>query len=200
MNAIDFYFDFSSPYGYLASTQIDQLAAKHDRKVKWRPYLVGTAMKATGHQPLFNTPLLHDYVVIDVPRFARLLGVPFQLPESFPLVASAASRAFYWLERRGGSEPAGQFARNTYHTFFVEGRDISKTDELRTIAETVGVDGEELIRAIQDPETKSLFKEKNDAALARGVFGSPYMIVEGQPFWGADRLYQLDQWLETGGW
>lgn len=199
MSTIDFYFDFSSPYGYFAATQIDELAAKHQRKVNWHPYLVGTAMKATGHKPLVHTPMFNDYVTIDVPRFARLLGVPFQLPDSFPLIASAASRAYYWLEARDG-ERARRFAKGTYHAFFGEGRDISKTAELKAVAGTCNVDGEELVRATQDPQIKDLFKKKNDAALAKGVFGSPYILVNGQPFWGADRLYQLDKWLETGGW
>lgn len=199
MSAIEFYFDFSSPYGYFASTQIDELAAKYNRSVDWRPYLVGTAMKETGHQPLFNTPKMHDYVVVDVPRFARLLGVPFQLPESFPLVTSAACRAYYWL---GESDPdlARQFAQHAYHAFFGEGRDISRTETLQSIADNLGVNGSELVQATQDPRIKELFKAKNNAALDKGVFGSPFVLVDGQPFWGADRLYQVGKWLETGGW
>jgi len=199
MSAIDFYFDFSSPYGYFASTQIDDLAAKHGRSVNWLPYLVGTAMKETGHQPLYHTPKMHDYVVVDVPRFARLLGVPFQLPDSFPLVPSAASRAFYWLDEQDPAL-ARRFARQTYHAFFGEGRDISRTEELAAVGRELDLDGDELVQASRDPRIKELFKEKNDAALARGVFGSPFILVDGEPFWGADRLYQVDKWLETGGW
>lgn len=199
MTPIEFYFDFSSPYGYFGSTQIDELAAKHDREVDWRPYLVGTAMKQTGHQPLFHTPMFHDYVVTDVPRFARLLGVPFQLPDSFPLVASAASRGYYWIRERD-TALAKQFARRTYHAFFSEGRDISRTDELQRVATDCGVDGEELVAATQDQRIKDVFKEKNNEALEKGVFGSPFVIVDGQPFWGADRFYQVERWLETGGW
>lgn len=199
MNPIEFYFDFSSPYGYLASTRIEDLAAKHEREVDWRPYLVGTAMKATGHQPMVKTPMFSDYVHVDVPRFARLLGVPLQLPESFPLAASAASRAFYWLHARDPGL-ARRFAVSTYHAFFGEGRDISRTETLHAIAESCGVDGGELVEATQAPEIKELFKQRNDAALAKGVFGSPFFLVDGEPFWGADRMDQVDRWLETGGW
>lgn len=199
MNAIEFYFDFSSPYGYFASIRIDELAGRYQRSVDWRPFLVGTAMKATGHQPMVNTPMLEDYVKVDVPRFARLLGVPFQLPDSFPLVASAASRAFYWLQEQD-TGLARRFAGRTYHAFFGEGRDISKPDELRRIGADCGADGDQLVEAAQNPRMKSLFKEKNDAALAKGVFGSPFILVDGEPFWGADRLDQVEKWLETGGW
>jgi len=199
MKPIEFYFDFSSPYGYFASTQIDDLAARHGREADWRPFLVGTAMKATGHRAMIHTPMFDDYVRIDVPRFARLLGVPFRLPDSFPVVPSAASRAFYWLKERDASL-AGRFARATYHAFFGEGRDISKTDELRRVADGCGVNGAELAEIIRDPETKELFRERNDAALAGGVFGSPFFIIDGEPFWGADRLDQVDRWLASGGW
>ncbi|MBS1269322.1 MAG: 2-hydroxychromene-2-carboxylate isomerase [Gammaproteobacteria bacterium] len=199
MSILEFYFDFSSPYGYFASTQIDELAGKYRYHVDWCPYLVGTAMKATGHQPLFNTPMFHDYVVTDVPRFARLLGVPFQLPESFPLVASAASRGYYWLQEQD-PELAKKFAKCTYHTFFGEGRDISKSDELQKVAVDCGIDADRLIEATQDRRIKQLFKSKNDDALTKGVFGSPFILVDGEPFWGADRLYQVEKWLQSGGW
>ena len=199
MSAIEFYFDFSSPYGYFASTQIDDLAARYGRSVDWLPYLVGTAMKATGHRPLVGTPMMQDYVYVDVPRFARLLGVPLQIPESFPLVASSASRAYYWLEERDGGL-ARRFAKAVYHAFFGEGRDISSSDEIKAIAVDCGVDADQLVQAAQEQSVKDMFRERNDAALAKGVFGSPFILVDGQPFWGADRLPQVEKWLATGGW
>ena len=76
---IDFYFEFASPYGYLASTQIDSLAARHDRAVAWHPIMLGAAFKETGARPLTETPLKGPYLLRDVPRFARLLGVPLIL-------------------------------------------------------------------------------------------------------------------------
>ena len=91
---IDFYFDFSSPYGYLASRRIDALAAKHGRTVNWRPHLIGAAFKATGSQPLLNIPMKGDYARIDIPRAARMHGVPFVMPERFPFLSVAAARAF----------------------------------------------------------------------------------------------------------
>jgi 2-hydroxychromene-2-carboxylate isomerase len=199
MSSIEFYFDFSSPYGYFAGTRIDELAARHGRSVNWRPFLVGTAMKTTGHRPMIDTPMINDYLTVDVPRFARLLNVPFQLPESFPVVASSASRAFYWLEEQD-ARLARRFAQSVYHAFFGEGRDISKVAELQRIADACGIDGALLREAAQDTRIKDLFREKNDAALDKGVFGSPFVLVDGEPFWGADRLDQVEKWLKTGGW
>ena len=81
---IDFYFDFSSPYGYFASTRIDSIAARHGRAVSWHPILLGAVFKVTGGAPLPSLPLKGDYAKSDIPRCARLLGLPFQFPAKFP--------------------------------------------------------------------------------------------------------------------
>ena len=103
---IDFYFEFASPYGYLASTQIEALAARHGRTVVWHPIMLGAAFKETGARPLTQTPLKGPYLLHDVPRFARLLGVPLTLPPVMPMNSLAASRACVWLGR--GRPGAGQ--------------------------------------------------------------------------------------------
>ncbi len=97
---IEFYFDFSSPYGYLASYRIDAIAAEAGRTVTWRPYLLGVAFKATGQTPLVSQPIRGTYALRDMERSARKLKVPLVLPEGFPMATMAAGRAFYWLEGR----------------------------------------------------------------------------------------------------
>lgn len=84
-SVIDFYFDFSSPYGYLAATRINALAQKYQRRVKWRPILLGHAFKTTGNQPLINQPLKGEYAMRDIPRTARFMGVPYKHPTIFQL-------------------------------------------------------------------------------------------------------------------
>jgi len=92
---LDFYFDFSSPYGYLASHKIDALAARHGRGVTWRPILLGAAFKASGVQPLVNVPLKGEYSKHDFLRSARFHNVPFRAPDPFPVSTVSACRAFY---------------------------------------------------------------------------------------------------------
>ena len=86
---IDFYFDFSSPYGYFASTQIDALAAKHKRDVTWRPFLLGAVFKLSGGKPLTELPLKGDYFKHDFARSAAFYGVPLKLPPGFPFAPIA---------------------------------------------------------------------------------------------------------------
>ncbi|HSB49136.1 MAG TPA: 2-hydroxychromene-2-carboxylate isomerase [Burkholderiales bacterium] len=198
-NPIDFYFDFSSPYGYLASTRIDALAAKHGRNVTWRPHLLGAVFKINGQQPLASIPLKGVYTAHDLARTARLLKVPFRLPTKFPVGATAPSRAFYWVSDRDPAL-AKRLAQALYHAYFAEDRDISSPEVTANIAAKAGVDRAALAQALEDPAVKERLRTEVDAAIERGVFGSPFIVVDGEPFWGSDRLDEVDKWLETGGW
>ncbi|HXF67398.1 MAG TPA: 2-hydroxychromene-2-carboxylate isomerase [Burkholderiales bacterium] len=196
---IDFYFDFSSPYGYFASTRIEAIAARHARPVAWRPILLGAVFKVTGGQPLPSVPLKAEYARRDLERTARLLGVAYRLPSRFPIAATAASRAFYWLS---DSDPAlaKRLAQALYRAYFAEDRDISSPEVVAEVAAGLGADRGALARALNEEAVKERLRREVDAAIARGVFGSPYIVVDGEPFWGADRLDQVERWLATGGW
>jgi len=192
---IDFYFDFSSPYGYLASTRIDAIAARHGRNVSWRPFVLGAAFKVTGQRPLVKQPLRGEYAKRDFARSARLLGVPLKLPEPFPFFGLAASRACYWV---ADAARARALAKGIYHAAFGEGRDVTPVASVAEIARKLGIEGVE--QGVEKPETKAKLREATDEALSRGVFGSPFFIVDGEPFWGHDRLEHVERWLATGGW
>ena len=192
---IDFYFDFSSPYGYLASTRIDAIAARHGRNVTWRPFVLGAAFKVTGQQPLVEQPLRGEYAKRDFARSARLLGVPLKLPAPFPFFGLAASRACYWV---ADAARARALAKGIYHAAFGEGRDVTPVASVAEIARKLGIEGVE--QGVEKPETKAQLREATDEALSRGVFGSPFFIVDGEPFWGHDRLEHVERWLATGGW
>ncbi len=196
---LDFYFDFSSPYGYFASLQIDDLAARHGREVVWRPFLLGIAFKTTGQIPLVQQPLRGPYHRHDFPRTARRLKVPFRLPDSFPFLSLAAARAFYWLDDRDPA-CAKALARAVYHAAFGEGRNVTAAEAVAEVAAPLGIDRAALLAAVNDPANKERLRVQTEAALARGVFGSPFVFIDGEPFWGSDRLGQVEEWLETGGW
>ena len=197
--AIDFYFDFSSPYGYFASTRIDAVAARHGRTARWRPYLMGIALRATGRRPLVEHPLMAEYARHDMERSARHLGVAFRFPDPFPVASVGACRAYYWLAERDAGE-AKRAAQALYRAYFVDGRDISRDDTVIDTVAALGVAHSELEAALADPAVKERLRRETDAAIAARVFGSPFFIVDGEPFWGNDRIEQLERWLESGGW
>ncbi|MEF8730234.1 MAG: 2-hydroxychromene-2-carboxylate isomerase [Accumulibacter sp.] len=195
---IDFYFDFSSPYGYLASEKIDDLAARHGRKVKWRPILLGVVFRQTGGAPLTSIPLKGAYSLHDFARSARFLDVPYEHPKHFPLSTQHAARAYYWLHDQDCAV-ARMFAHAVFRSLYTAGRDVSEIDVVLDIAADQKVDRSALAAALAGQALKDRLKAECEAAIARGVFGSPYIVVDGEPFFGADRLPQIERWLASGG-
>ena len=196
---IQFYFDFSSPYGYFASLAIDALGERTGRAVAWKPIMIGSAFKASGNLPLVEQPLKGAYARHDWERMARMMTVPYSFPDRFPVPALPPSRAFWWLAAREEAQ-ARAFARAVYHAYFAENRDISEVAVMIELAGRLGIDAGTLEAAIAQPGCKQRLKDETEAAIAAGVFGSPFFIVDGEGFWGADRLPMLEAWLTGGGW
>ena len=194
-----FYFDFSSPYGYFAAQKIDQTVADFDREVTWKPIMLGAAMKETGNLPLADQPIKGDYCKHDWARLAKYMEVPWTMPDPFPIATLAAARAFYWLDDQD-SALAKDFARAAFDTYFGQGKDITEAEVVAEIAKPLGVGKDDLLAAVQDPAIKERLKDETTAAVKAGVFGSPFVVIDGEPFWGADRLWMIRRWLKSGGW
>jgi 2-hydroxychromene-2-carboxylate isomerase len=196
---IDFYFDFSSPYGYLAAQKIDALAAKYGRTVDWRPVLLGVIFKETGMAPLTMVPLKGEYSKRDFARSARFHGITgFRMPSKFPIASQAPARIVLWLKARDAAL-AARVARALFRAFFVDDVDISNPDLAVSVAAKEGADAVAARAAIDDPAIKDALKREVERAIGRGVFGSPFIIIDGEPFWGLDRFDQIERWLATGG-
>jgi len=197
-NPIEFFFDFSSPYGYFASTRICALAAKHGRTVVWRPILLGAVFKVTGGAPLPSLPLKGDYSVRDMTRSARYHDIPYKMPSVFPVPTHAPARIVYWVE---GTTPdrVEAVVLALYRAYFVEDQDISKPETAAHAVAKIGLDPVQALAATNDASIKERLKNETQAAIERGVFGSPYVTVDGEPFWGMDRFDQVERWLAQGG-
>ncbi|HEX2544805.1 MAG TPA: 2-hydroxychromene-2-carboxylate isomerase [Ramlibacter sp.] len=196
-----FHFDFISPYGYFASLRIDEVAARHGRSVDWRPMLLGVAvLKVMGLKPLLETPLKGDYVRRDVLRHARRHGVrlgrDLNASVGNPL---PAPRAFYWVKQHY-PQLAAPMARALYHAFWAEGRDLSTPEAVGAIALPAGLSAPAVIEGAASDEAATLLRNAVALSIKEGVFGSPTVVVDGEPFWGADRLQEVDEWLALGGW
>lgn len=196
---IEFYFDLSSPYGFLASHGIEALAAKHGRSVDWRPVLLGPMFKETGMAPLTEIPLKGAYSKHDFARSARFHGIEgFRQPSRFPVPTQAAARIVLWLKARDAAL-AVRVVKAYYRAYFVDDVDISDPETAASIAAAQGVDRDAARAAVDDPAWKDALRNEVTTAIARGVFGSPFVFVDGEPFWGLDRFPQIDRWLATGG-
>ena len=152
-SAIDFYFDFSSPYGYLAAEMIEALGQRVNRAVNWHPILLGVVFKATGGQPLTMAPMKGPYSENDFRRSAAFYGVPYRAPSVFPIAAQNPARAVLWMQEWHPAH-AKKFTLDLYRAFFRADRDISKLDVIGDIAAGLGYSAEEVIAATQSDDIK----------------------------------------------
>lgn len=198
--AIEFYFEFGSPYGYFAANQIDELGKEFDREVIWKPYMLGSAFAKTGSVPLRDVPLKGDYCMYDWERISAYTGTPWAVPDKFPTAVLAPPRAFYWLVDQGKTDLAKTYAKAAYKAYFADKRPVWLAEEAAEVASECGIDKQEFLTAVQDAHVKSRLIEEGQKAIDRGVFGSPYIIVDGERFWGWDRLPMIRDWLQQGKW
>ena len=199
--ALDFWFDFISPYGFLASLRIDDIAARHGREVNWHPLLIGvTVMKIMGLPPLMQTPLKKDYVPREIARHARRHGIAIaRAVDKAPMNPLPAARVMAWLLANEGAW-AKDFARAALADHWQRDIDLDTPEALRHCAARAALPKAVIDAALADPQAGTLLRAEVDRAVARGVFGSPFVIVDGEPFFGADKLELLDDWLAVGGW
>ena len=172
---MDFYFEFASPYGYLASLRIDAIAAAHGREVTWRPIMLGAALKLTGGGPNASLPLKGPYLLHDAPRFARLVDAPLRQPPVMPANSLAASRASGGWRPRTQTWPRASPRRPTTPTGARAGTSRRPSRWPRSAA-PLGLEPATLIAATQDPAIKARLKEETDRSIERGVFGSPVRV------------------------
>lgn len=187
--------DFISPYGYFASLAIEDIAARHGREVAWHPMLLGVSvLKVMGLKPLMDTPLKGDYVDKDVRRYAREHGIPLQRqPRDAPMQPLACARALAWVNHHQ-PERAAALVHAVYGHCWGQGHELSTPESLAPVL------GEGIARAAAGEEAAALLRAEVQASLAQGVFGSPTVLVDGEAFWGVDKLAQLERWLQRGGW
>jgi len=196
---LDFYFDFSSPYGYFASFKVDVIAGRFKRPVNWHPVLIGAAFQATGNKPLIHQPLKGQYCAHDWRRMGGFMDVPWVLPDPFPIATHNAARLFYKLQGRD-PDLAKRFCRAAFHAYFGAGRDITSAEAVAEVAVPLGIEADEVHATVHDPAAKEDLRLRTAEAIRLGVIGSPFVIVDGEGFWGSDRLWMVKKWLQTGGW
>lgn len=193
MKTLAFYFDFISPYAYLAWTQIHALAARHGCEVAPRPLLFAALLDANGQKGPAEIPSKRLYTFKDVVRSADRLGVPLAAPASHPFNPLLALRV-----ASAALEPAPKRALvdALFAATWSEGVDVTKEDRVAEAARSVGLDGAHLVAWAKSPEAKERVKATTAEALALGAFGVPTMEALGELFWGLDSLPNLERFLE----
>lgn len=191
-----FYFEYASPYSYLATRLIDEVAGRHGREVRWRPIRLGDVLRRQGIA-VDAPPAKVAYIARDARRCAKLHGLAFVVPARFPPDAALARRAFYWLDTHDPALARG-FAHAVAGLYYGAGRDISTADDLAPVAEMLGVGRVGLAAALGDPGAERRLEEANAEAAALGCFGVPWFHADGESFFGHDRLPHLGRLLGIG--
>ena len=193
--SIDFYFDFASPYAYCAAPLAEDIAAAHGARLVWRPVLLWACRNHFGMvAPLQDGPKA-DYMPLDFERSAAFHGLPFIMPPSFAKSTHAAARLFYGIAAQDGAGAATRatdFARHALAAHFGQGADLTDPATLADLAAHIGLSRPEAEHLATADTSKDKLRQANDAAIAAGIWGSPFFLLDGEPFFGADRLPQLD--------
>ena len=195
MPLVDYWFDYSCPYAYLGSTQIEALTARHGATLRWRPMLLGGVFRASGTpQNLSNvlSPPKARHNALDMMRWADLFGVPLTMPAEHPFRTVEALRATLLT----GLDPL--VIHGFYRAYWVDGQPPSSPPVLRLVLAAAGHDPDLLLARLDEPALKDDLRRCTDQAIALGIFGAPSIIVdEGPMFWGQDRLHFVERVLQT---
>lgn len=191
---IVFYWDFTSPYAYIGANEIEAVAARHGRGVDWRPVSIGHLWKAIPDRTPFPK-IKMDYMMHDWTRSAQLAGLPIvTTPDPFPTDAKLPRLLFYRLKAQDTAKAAA-FAKATFRQYWGEGKDIAKPEHLVGIVKSLGVPESEIAAAAEDGAARQAVLDATAEAIALKAFGTPTFVVDGEMFWGSDRIDHLDKWL-----
>lgn len=188
-----FWYEFSSTYSYLSAMRIGASAARAGVAVEWRPFLLGPIFKAQGWDtsPFNLFPAKGRYMVRDIGRMSSARGLEFKLPVVFPFSTVKAARMAWAAENM---DARARFSRLVFDAAFERNLDVSDDAVLRDCLERASLDASENIERSQS-HGKSALREATDAAQALGIFGAPsFTTVDGELFWGDDRLDQALEW------
>ncbi len=190
MATLEFFYDFVSPYSYLASTRVEEIARRAGATVRFRPFLLGGVFKATGNHAPLETAAKLRHMWIDLARWARRLDIPLKAPNPFPFASILALRAALAADKRGQVVP---FTHAVYRAAWGEGRDVASPDALANVLTAAGLDGPGLVAAA--PDFKAALVEQTEEAVRRGAFGAPTYFVGEDMFVGNDRLDFVEEAL-----
>lgn len=192
MKTVDFFFDLSSPYSYLAATQLPALAARTGAEIAWKPLVLHAVFQATGNDMPARVAAKARYMLADLERWARHYGVPFRFASRFPANTIKAMRL---ILVGADSGRAAETSLEAFRAMWVEDRDLGDAAELGAIARKVGLDPDQTLAAIETPAIKDRLRASTDEAIRRGAFGAPAIFVGEELFWGNDRLHLVEEAL-----
>jgi 2-hydroxychromene-2-carboxylate isomerase len=193
-HTVEFWYEFASPYSYIAAARIERLVAGTALRLAWRPFLLGPILAQRSHDPSpFQNPMpaQRRYRWRDVQRLCAAEGLPLRLPSIYPRNGLLAARVALLAVAEGWG-PA--FTRAVFHANFAEDRNVAAAEVIGAIAAGLGHEPPALLQRARGEDNKARLKAHGDEAIARGIFGAPSFVVGEELFWGNDRLEAALAW------
>jgi 2-hydroxychromene-2-carboxylate isomerase len=197
VSTLDFWFEFASTYSYLTAARIGAVATAAGVTVRWQPFLLGPIFQKQGwsDSPFNLYPAKGRYMWRDLERLCEGYGLPFRKPSAFPRNGLLAAR----ICCAGRDEPwLPGFVEAVYAANFARDRDIGEPNVLAGVLDALGVAGEAVVAEAGTPEIKQRLRDQTDRAGELGIFGAPSFAVDGEIFWGNDRLGDAIAWARLG--
>lgn len=193
---VEFFFDLGSPAAYLAFRRLPAICEAADATLHWRPMLLGGVFQATGNQSPVNIPAKGRYLFADLQRFARRHDIPFRQNPHFPINTLTLMRMATGLQLR---EPQRflPYVEAVYRAIWADGLDMNDPAVVAGVLRQAGFDPDALLALAGDGQVKQRLKDDTQEAVARGVFGAPTFFVDGEMYWGQDRLDFVKEALEA---
>lgn len=199
IKTIDYYFSVASPWAYLGSARFMRLVEEHVAHVNVIPLDLTRVMAATGGTSFDKrSPQRRNYRQIELARWIRRLNVPLTLtPQYYPVDRQPASCLIIAARDRADTRHILNLVHAVLRAIWAEERNIADWETLAELARTAGFDGRALVDAAQRPETITAYEDETNRAIAEGVFGAPSYVIDGELFWGQDRLDFVDEALRN---
>lgn len=189
---IEFWYDFASPYAYIASSRIQRICEGLPVSISWKPFLLGPIFKrlfGCADRPFSIEQ--SKYIRRDVERLCCLYGVELFWPTEYPRISLLASR----IAVAASTEKwRADFSRGVFHESFVANRDIKSDRVISEILSKMAISPKLAIARAETLEIKQLLIQQNARAETLGIFGAPSFVARGELFWGNDRLEQCIEW------
>ncbi|MBW0004494.1 MAG: 2-hydroxychromene-2-carboxylate isomerase [Hyphomicrobiales bacterium] len=197
MRKIDYWFTLASPWAFLGHDAFNKLANAHGLSIAYKPVFLGEVFKATGGLPLAQrAPARQQYRMLELQRWRELRGIPLKLkPKHWPFDPALADRCVTAIAEAGG-DPSG-FMRAVWEASWVREEDCGKEATLAELLSRTGHDAKDVLAAAKTEEIGKIYAARAPEAIAAGVFGSPCYVLDGEVFWGQDRLDLLERALAT---
>ena len=181
----DFYFDFASPYTFIAHKEIRKIEKEHSIKVKYMPILLGGLLKLAGIKPNIDIPVKGKYMIKDCKLWAEKYNIVFKFNNYFPIITINLMRCVLIAEKKGFAQ---NFIDKVFDAIWKDGLNLNDNAIVEKLLKNLDINPKTFLMEALETKIKDDLKKKTDDAFKLGIFGAPSFIINNKIFWGQDRL------------